>query len=90
MRRGAPRGRKSHKRHLLVNTLGLLLVVVVTAASVSKNAGTRLVLTHLGGRSRQLRCIWVNGGYRGNATDMGLFVVQVHCWGERTFVWLTR
>jgi putative transposase len=34
---------KGRKRHLLVDTLGLLLAVVVTAASVSENAGAKLV-----------------------------------------------
>lgn len=34
---------KGRKRHILVDTLGLLLVVVVHAASVSETAGARLV-----------------------------------------------
>ena len=33
------------KRHILVDTMGLLLCVVVTAACVSESAGARLVLS---------------------------------------------
>lgn len=32
---------KGRKRHILVNTLGLLIVVVITAASVSEQAGAK-------------------------------------------------
>jgi transposase len=60
---------KGRKRHLLVDTLGLLLVVVVTAASVSENAGARLVLSRLGGSGKKLRRVWVDGGYRGTLLD---------------------
>lgn len=69
--RGYDRGKrvKGRKRHLLVDTLGLLLVVVVTAASVSENAGARLVLARLGGTGKKLRRIWVDGGYRGTLLD---------------------
>ena len=56
---------KGRKRHLLMDTLGLLLIVVVTTASVSENAGGRLVLTRLGGSGKKLQRIWVAGGYRG-------------------------
>lgn len=56
---------KGRKRHLLVDTLGLLLVVVVTAASVSDQAGAREVLKRLRGTCKKLRKIWVDGTYRG-------------------------
>lgn len=54
---------KGRKRHLLVDTLGLLLAVVVTAASVSENQGARLVFKRLRGCAKKLRLIWVDGGY---------------------------
>lgn len=54
---------KGRKRHILVDTLGLLLVVVVHAASVSETAGARLVLAHLEQRFWRLRLIWLDGGY---------------------------
>ena len=55
---------KGRKRHLLVDTLGLLLAVVVTAASVSENEGARLVFRRLRGCAKKLRLIWVDGGYK--------------------------
>ena len=53
------------KRHILVDTMGLLLAVVVTAASVSDPAGARLLLSQLDGAGKKLRLIWVDGTYRG-------------------------
>lgn len=59
---------KGRKRHLLVDTLGLLIVVVVTAASLPEREGAKLLFTKLE-RSRErfhrLIKIWVDGGYRG-------------------------
>jgi putative transposase len=60
---------KGCTRHLLVDTLGALLVVVVTAASVSENAGARLLLSCLGGSGKKLRWVCVDGGYRGTLLD---------------------
>ena len=53
-----------HSPHILVDTLGLLLAVVVTAASVSENAGAKLVFQRLRGGAKKLRRIWVDGGYK--------------------------
>ncbi|MCC5640445.1 transposase [Nostoc sp. CHAB 5844] len=38
---------KGRKRHILVDTLGLLIVVVITAANVSEQAGAQLVFSKL-------------------------------------------
>ena len=57
------------KRHVLVDTLGLLLAVVVTAAAVSDPAGARLLFARLGGACKNLRRIWVDGTYRGTLVD---------------------
>lgn len=54
------------KRHILVDTLGLLLAVVVTSASVQDRDGARLLFSRLGGACKKLRKIWVDGGYRGS------------------------
>ena len=56
------------KRHVLVDTLGLLLAVVVTAASPSDPAGARLLLRRLGGACKQV-LDWVDGTYRGQVLD---------------------
>lgn len=66
---------KGRKRHLLVDTMGLLLAVVVTAASVSDPAGARLLFQSLGGSCKKLRRIWVDGTYRGQL----LTWVLLHC-----------
>jgi putative transposase len=67
---------KGRKRHLLVDTLGLLLAIVVTAASVSDAKGARLLFARLGGSGKKLRRIWVDGTYRGKLVDW----VVAHCW----------
>jgi putative transposase len=56
---------KGRKRHLLVDTLGLIVAVVVTAANVDDRQGLRALLSHYfaDGVSR-LRKLWVDGGYR--------------------------
>lgn len=53
------------KRHILVDTLGLLMAVVVTTASVQDRDGARWLLSHLPGDCKKLRKIWVDGGYNG-------------------------
>jgi putative transposase len=57
------------KRHLLVDTIGLLLAVVVTSAAVQDRDGARLLLRRLSGAGKKLRLIWVDGGYRGSLLD---------------------
>lgn len=66
---------KGRKRHILVDTLGLLLAVVVTAASVSDPAGARLLFQRLPGGCKKLRRLWVDGAYRGRLLDW----VKTHC-----------
>jgi putative transposase len=63
------------KRHILVDTMGLLLAVVVTAASVSDAAGARLLFKRLMGGCKKLRRIWVDGSYRGHLLEW----VLLHC-----------
>ena len=55
---------KGHKRHLLVDTLGLMMAVVVTAASVQDRDGAKLVLAQMRHTAR-LEKIWADGGYAG-------------------------
>jgi putative transposase len=65
--RGDDKGKnvKGRQRHLWVDTLGLLMAVLVTAASVSDPAGARLLCARLGGACKKLRLLWVDGTYRG-------------------------
>src|SRR5277367_251700 len=65
--RGYDAGKKimGRKRHLLVDTLGLILAVVVHPANIQDRDGARLVLQKLQGVFGWLRLIWVDGGYAG-------------------------
>ena len=56
---------KGIKRHILVDTLGLLLIVVVHAASIQDREGAKLVLEKVPSRFSRLQRIWADGGYRG-------------------------
>jgi putative transposase len=57
------------KRHLIVDTLGLILVVVVHAGNIQDRDGARLVLERLGQRFGRLRLIWADGGYAGQLVE---------------------
>jgi putative transposase len=56
---------QGRKRHILVDTLGLIMVVVVTAASVQEREGAKLIFKSLTGSCKKIRRLWVDGGYRG-------------------------
>jgi putative transposase len=60
---------KGRKRHILVDTLGLLLIVVVHAANIQDRDGAKLVLAKAKGRFARLRLIWADGGYAGKLID---------------------
>ena len=65
--RGYDAGKKvaGRKRHMRVDVLGLLLVVVVHAASVQDREGAKAVIARLAHRFLRLRWIWADGGYAG-------------------------
>lgn len=56
---------KGRKRHILVDTMGLLLIVVVHAASIQDRDGAKLVLEQAQQRFPRLAHIWADGGYAG-------------------------
>lgn len=54
------------KRHILTDTLGNLLVVVVHPADISDKAGAQQVFTALPPMwQRRLQLVWADGGYEG-------------------------
>ena len=55
---------KGRKRHIAVDTLGLLLVVVVTAASLPEANSAPLIGPKLREKSSRLEKIWADGGYK--------------------------
>ena len=56
---------KGRKRHLLVDTLGLVLGVAVTAANVPEREGAQDLLSRVLCWFTWLRRLWVDGGYSG-------------------------
>jgi putative transposase len=82
---GGPRGFdggkqiQGRKRHLLVDTLGLVLLVVVTAANVQDRTGAHQLLAGLATQFRRLRLLWADGAYAGPLED---WVRGLRKWGE--------
>ena len=57
---------KGRKRHIIVDTLGNLVEVVVHAANIQDRDGAKLVLNKLSeDTKRHLAKVWADGGYRG-------------------------
>ena len=56
---------KGRKRHVLVDTLGLLLAVKVTPANVQDREGARTLLSACYFLYHWLACIWAESGYSG-------------------------
>lgn len=81
--RGYDAGKKvsGRKRHLLVDTLGLVLQVLVTSAAVQDRDGAKTLfqafVARIDGWCR-LQVFWADGGYRGELVD----------WLKVTFGWL--
>jgi transposase len=63
------------KRHLAVDTLGLLLVVLVTAASVQDRDGARPLLWRLRVTQRRIRLVWADAAYAGRLVVWGAGVL---------------
>jgi putative transposase len=70
---GGPRGYDGakklagRKRHVLVDTEGLLMRVIVHAANVADRDGARPLLDGITRRYDRLRRVWADQGYRGTA-----------------------
>jgi DDE family transposase len=74
--RGYDAGKRinGRKRHVVVDTLGLLLTVLVTAASVQDRDGAFRLLALLRERFSTITLIWADGGYAGR---LGSWACQV-------------
>jgi putative transposase len=57
------------KRHILVDTTGLLLKAHVHAADISDRDGARLLLDGVGGEFPRLQHMWADMGYRGKVVE---------------------
>lgn len=60
---------KGRKRHVAVDTLGLLRVAAVHGAGVSDSRGVRLVLIRLAALLITFKVIFVDGGYQQGCLD---------------------
>ena len=56
---------KGRKRHIVVDTQGLLLAVAVHPANIQDRDGAKLVLSRLLGHFPRLERIWADGAYGG-------------------------
>ncbi len=70
--RGFDAGKKinGRKRHIVVDTIGLMLVVMVTAASVQDRDGGQSILERLHGALGSVRHIFADGGYQGALIEL--------------------
>ncbi|WP_184907241.1 IS5 family transposase [Streptomyces luteogriseus] len=97
---------KGRKRHLITDTLGLVLAVLVTAANVQDTTG-KLLLEDLAATHPSVTKVWADGGYQNSTFNhgagLGIDVEVVHRPGakgfeprpkrwviERTFGWLMQ
>jgi transposase len=72
---------KGRKRHILVDTLGLMIVVAVTAANLPAREGAKLIFAlghQMKNKFSRLVKIWVDGGYRGEGFMR--WVMDVYGW----------
>lgn len=78
--RGFDAGKKvnGRKRHILVDTLGLLLAVKVHAADIQDRDGAKLLFETCRERLPRLFLIWADGGYRGKLIE----------WVALNYMWL--
>ena len=69
--RGYDAGKKVNgiKRHLLVDTLGMILAVLVLTADIQDRDGARTLLEKVKGQFPRLQKIWADGGYAGTLVD---------------------
>ena len=61
---------KGRKRHILVDTMGLLLVVVVHSADIQDREGAFLVFDRIRNCLSRLKLTWADAGYRGDLIEM--------------------
>lgn len=69
--RGYDAGKKTagRKRHIAVDTMGLLLVVMVTSASVQDRDGAVGPISWLAAKLPTVRHLWADGGYVGKLVE---------------------
>jgi putative transposase len=67
------------KRHIVVDTLGLVLAVLVTAAHVDDSVGAKQVFTNMQASTwKRIKLVWADGNYTG----------ELGSWLKTTLGWL--
>jgi transposase len=77
--RGYDGGKKvnGRKRHVVVDTIELLVVVLVTAASLQDRDGGRLVLDKARMKMPSIALVWADGGYAGRCVEFARRVLRI-------------
>ncbi len=77
--RGVDGGKKvkGRKRHILTDTLGIVVAVYVHAANIHDSKAVKQLLKKVQGKLPRLKVIFADGGYRGKLID----------WVKSTFGW---
>lgn len=77
--RGWDAGKKvnGRKRHIAVDTLGLLICVLVTAASVQDRDGARPLLEKMAAACARVCHVWADGGYAGKLLDWAQSILHL-------------
>jgi transposase len=77
--RSRDKGKKVNgiKRQLLVDTLGIVLKVCVSPASVDDREGAMVLLSLLGQGLARLRQVWADAGYRGAFVQWAMRVLGI-------------
>lgn len=96
--RGYDAGKRinGRKRHIAVDTMGLLLVVMVSAANLQDRPAARQLLPLLHRTHHSIRHLWADGGYHGTLTEwakttLGITIEIVNkLAGQTSFVALPR
>jgi transposase len=65
------------KRHVVVDTLGLLLGVMVTAADIGDRAAAKVLLRDVAEAHHRLELVWADGGYTGSLVEYSLAVLAL-------------
>jgi putative transposase len=87
---------QGRKRHLLVDTQGLLLALLVHAANILDRDGAKRLLEPLVNRFPRLQLVWADGAYKGKLRDWikehlgwSVEIVQ-HPWAGISGVWAPK
>ena len=96
--RGYDAGKKTNgrKRHIVVDTIGLLVIVLITAANVQDRDGAQPALAAVRKAFPTISLVWADGGYAGKLVEWAKQTARIVLEivrkpeGQRTFEVLPR